>query len=136
MIGTGGSIYGVNNSVSLRQIRPNQHGAYVFVEGIARYGSTPDFEVWAYAVCAKAPLGWHVVIDGNDYSLAPVQSTSVACPDDQQVLGAGFTKGDNQGVWPSNTSSPTPPTRSPGCSSAAVRHSRPSRGTSQPGRCA
>lgn len=114
VIGTGGSISGgvSEGSVSLRQIRPNQQGAYVFVEGIVDPGNfVPDFEVWAYAVCAKAPLGWHVVIDGNDFSPEQVQRTSVACPPGQQVLGAGFTKGDNQGLshieyfFPSTTSS-------------------------------
>lgn len=98
VIGTGGVIHGANHTVSLRQIRPNQQGAYVFVEGIAYPGYTPDFEVWAYAVCAKAPLGWHVAIDGNGLSTAQVQATSVACPPGEQVLGAGFTKGDEQGV--------------------------------------
>lgn len=107
VIGTGGSISdGISNSVSLRQIRPNQQGAYVFVEGIAYPGYQTDFYVWAYAVCAKAPAGWHVVIDGNDFSPEQVQRTSVACPPGQpgqprkQVLGAGFTKGDNQGLSP------------------------------------
>ncbi|MDQ3564496.1 MAG: hypothetical protein M3436_10255 [Pseudomonadota bacterium] len=100
VIGTGGSISGGVNEgrVSLRQIRPNQQGAYVFVEGIAYPGYQTDFEVWAYAVCAKAPLGWHVAIDGNDFSFAQVQRTSVACPSGEQALGAGFTKGDNQGL--------------------------------------
>jgi hypothetical protein len=98
VIGTGGALQGARGQVSFQQIRPNQQGAYVFVQGILHPGFASPFTVYAWAVCANPLDGWHVVIDGTDYSTDTTQQTSVACPAGEQALGAGFTKGDDFGA--------------------------------------
>jgi hypothetical protein len=108
--GTGGILSGVTGGVSFQQIRPNQQGAYSFVQGVqaALEDGVDDtgFTVTAYAVCAYPIKGWHVVIDATDHDSARLQVARAECPEDEQVIGGGLTKGDGLGsarveaVWP------------------------------------
>ena len=107
IIGTGGILGGVTGGVSFQQIRPNQQGAYSFVQGVLEAGlGGTRFTVTAYAICAYPIQGWHVVIDGTDYNNARLQVTSVECPEGEQIIGGGLTKGDGMGyarvetMWP------------------------------------
>jgi hypothetical protein len=99
VIGTGGVLSGYpDNASSFQQIRPNQQGAYVFVQGKIHQGFQPGLRVTAIAVCAEPPAGWHVAIAGTAYTTATTLSTSVTSPAGEQVLGAGLTKGDDSGI--------------------------------------
>ena len=99
VIGTGGVLNAtLDNQSSFQQIRPNQQGAYVFVQGKIHGGFQPGLLVTAIAVCAEPPAGWHVAIAGTGYTTATTLSTSVTCPAGEQVLGAGLTKGDDSGI--------------------------------------
>jgi hypothetical protein len=110
IIGTGGILAGNafnSGGVSFQQIRPNQQGAYSFVQGVLEGGlAGTTFTVTAFAVCAYPIQGWHVVIDGTDYSNARLQIASVECPEGEQIIGGGLTKGDGLGyarvetMWP------------------------------------
>jgi hypothetical protein len=107
IVGTGGILGGPAGGVSFQQIRPNQQGAYSFVQGVLEGGlGGTRFTVTAYAVCAYPIQGWHVVIDGTDYDDARLQVARAECPDGEQVIGGGLTKGDGLGyarvetVWP------------------------------------
>jgi hypothetical protein len=96
--GGGGTLGGTAGGVSFQQVRPNQQGAYVFVQGVVdRNTTTPSpFAVTAYAICANPISGWHVVIDGTDYNPARVQDVQARCTN-QQLIGGGLTKGDSRG---------------------------------------
>lgn len=94
IVGTGGAIRG---PASFQQIRPNQHGAYAFVQGVNdRNDWGSPVQVTAYAVCAYPIQGWHVVIGGTDWNDERYQQTHASCPG-QQVIGGGLTKGDWEG---------------------------------------
>jgi hypothetical protein len=109
IVGTGGIVRGPTGHVSFQQIRPNQQGAYAFVQGVRHAGLYPPakFTVTAYAVCAYPIQGWHVVIDGTDYNDARLQVASVECPDGEQIIGGGLTKGDGYGWAHVETIRPT-----------------------------
>jgi hypothetical protein len=107
IIGTGGVLTGPTGGVSFQQIRPNQQGAYSFVQGVLEGGlGGTRFTVMAIAVCAYPIQGWHVVIDGTDYDNARLQVANVECPEGEQLIGGGLTKGDGTGyarvetMWP------------------------------------
>jgi hypothetical protein len=104
VVGTGASLLatvtGGTVGASLQQVRPNQQGRYVYVEGI----SSPPTSNLAFtglhstAVCAHADLGQHVVIDGTEPSDDRAQSWPVRCASGEEVTGAGMTKGDATGL--------------------------------------
>ena len=96
VIGTGGVLGGSTNYKSFQQIRPNQQGAYTFVQGVLDKYLYEPFTVTAISICAYPIQGWHVVIDGTDYNNARDQAASVAC-EGQQIIGGGLTKGDDIG---------------------------------------
>jgi hypothetical protein len=97
VIGAGGVVGGPAGRTSFQQIRPNQQGAFVFVQGVEEAGFLDSFSVRAFAVCAKPIQGWQIKIDGTDYNSARVQTALASCPTGQQVIGAGLTKGDPHG---------------------------------------
>jgi hypothetical protein len=100
IVGTGGELTSTHNSVgtmSFQQLRPNQQGAYAFVQGVLDYNVLGGpFTVRAHAVCAFPIEGWHVVIDGTDLNTPDrpdrLQTATAKCTD-QQLIGGGMTMG-------------------------------------------
>jgi hypothetical protein len=97
-------------TASFQQVRPNQQGRYVYVEGIS------GAPVWnglfsrlsAFAVCGDADLGQHVHIDGTDPSTKRVQFATGPCGPGEEVTGAGMTKGDDTGQAHVESINPVP----------------------------
>lgn len=98
LLGLGGVVGGPAGRVSFQQVRPNQQGAYAFVQGVREITAHDDFVVTAYAICARPVQGWRVEIDGTDYNTERVQSATATCDADEQIVAAGLTKGDVYGL--------------------------------------
>jgi len=94
LLGLGGVVGGPAGRVSFQQVRPNQQGAYAFVQGVRESSVTAAFGVTAYAICSKPVQGWNVAIDGTDYSTERQQEATSSCEADEQIVAAGLTKGD------------------------------------------
>lgn len=106
VVGTGASLVAPvpgsqQVAASLQQVRPNQQGRYVYVEGITSpptSWNTAFSALRSYAVCGDANLGQHVHIDGTEPNDDRVQFASVSCGQGEEVTGAGMTKGDEVGL--------------------------------------
>jgi hypothetical protein len=94
LLGLGGLLGGPPGRVSFQQVRPNQQGGYAFVQGVRQYSFTDNFNVTAYAICARPVQGWRVEIDGTDYNTDRLQTATATCDADEQIVAAGLTKGD------------------------------------------
>lgn len=112
LLGTGGVVGGPAGRVSFQQVRPNQQGAYAFVQGVREITVADDFGVTAYAICARPVQGWHVVIEGTEYNTAREQTATAPCPPGDQIVAAGLTKGDVYGFAHVDALVPTMLTRS------------------------
>jgi hypothetical protein len=97
LLGTGGIVGGPAGRVSFQQVRPNQQGAFAFVQGVREINITDPFTVTAIAICANPVQGWHVVIDGTDVNTGRVQTATATCGANEQIVGTGLTKGDVYG---------------------------------------
>jgi hypothetical protein len=93
VVGTGGIIGG---PATFQQVRPNQQGAYAFVQAVRHHGEPGASSVTGMAVCANPIQGWRVAIDGTDMATTRQQVVSSDCGQDQ-LIGAGLTKGDSKG---------------------------------------
>jgi hypothetical protein len=106
VVGTGATIIapvpgGQQVTASLQQVRPNQQGRYVYVEGITSpptSWNTAFSGLHSLAVCADADLGQHVHVDGTEPNDDRVQFAPVRCGAGEEVTGAGMTKGDEVGL--------------------------------------
>jgi hypothetical protein len=112
LLGTGGIVGGPAGRVSFQQVRPNQQGAYAFVQGVRESSVTDNFSVVAFAICARPVQGWRVAIDGTDYNTDRLQTATADCDADEQIVAAGLTKGDVRGFAHVDTLVPSTLTRS------------------------
>jgi hypothetical protein len=110
IVGTGGELASIRSTnpagtISFQQLRPNQQGAYAFVQGVMEANTIGPFFVTAHAVCAFPIQGWDVVIDGTDLNTDRLQIATAEC-EGQQLLGGGMTKGDLTGFGHVETMEP------------------------------
>jgi hypothetical protein len=105
LVGTGWSIAGGDGEVGVTQVLPSTN--YLYVKAYEDDNGTSNrWDVTAYAICAYAPSGWHIVSSNTTDSSNTAQAKSQTCPVGEVILGAGFNvvgEGDDivpTSLWP------------------------------------
>jgi hypothetical protein len=87
---------GITNKVALTQMEPfrsNGTGRYGYAVRAAEIagGTTHDWYLTAFAICADPVDGYHIVIHHSDGGLSSAtdRQSIAACPNGQRVLGSG-----------------------------------------------
>jgi hypothetical protein len=91
VIGGGGVIIG-SAGVTLTRLEPYTTGtiqAYRVSAFETGSGTSDDWHLWAYAVCADPVAGHHIVGHNSEWSSSSVQTSQADCPDGEKVLGTG-----------------------------------------------
>ena len=107
VIGGGGwvqEIGPITRKPALTQLRPLEQyngprDAYMVTAAETTPGTTGDWWVQAYAMCANPLPGWHIVQATTTQSSQPMQATAAVCPSGERVIGTGArvstSTGDN-----------------------------------------
>jgi hypothetical protein len=97
VIGGGGRVQEIGpitRKPALTQLRPLQQyngprDAYMVTAAETTPGTTGDWWVQAYAMCANPLPGLHIVQATTSESSQPIQATAAVCPSGERVIGTG-----------------------------------------------
>jgi hypothetical protein len=98
VLGGGGSITSSSGSdadaVTLTRLKPYMDGStgrfgYAVRAAETYSGTTDDWSVYAWAICANPVPGLHIVVEETESSSLAKQSTQAPCPSGKRALGSG-----------------------------------------------
>ena len=91
VVGSGGTIYNANGNAGLQVVRASSDGTRVYAQGHeSAAGYSGQWYVFAWAVCATAPVGYQIVTANSPQDDSETtKNAAVDCPGSKTLLGAG-----------------------------------------------